>query len=103
MIEEAREAPRIPSPEWERGRGEGRTVQEETLRLALLTTGFALFGEGLPSPLTLSHPGEGDASRFPTSWIILRDACCRRLLRMRSARRRWRISSPSPPASSAKR
>ncbi len=25
----------------------------------LLTTACALFGEGLPSPLTLSHPGEG--------------------------------------------
>ncbi len=50
----------LPSPVWERGRGEGRTVQEETLRLALLTTGFALFGEGLPSPLALSHSGEGE-------------------------------------------
>src|SRR5918997_4550101 len=54
----------IPSPVWERGRGEGVRVQGEALTSAL-TTACALFGDGLPSPLTLSHTGEGDLSRFP--------------------------------------
>jgi hypothetical protein len=38
-----------------------------------LTTACALFGEGLPSPLTLFQTGEGDMSRFRAPWIILRD------------------------------
>ncbi len=62
-----------PSPGWERGRGEGRTIQNQALTVPL-TTGCALFGDGLPSPLTLSHSGEGDLSRFRAPWSILRDA-----------------------------
>ena len=69
MIQRVRKRDITPSPVWERGRGEGRTVQDVALRSVPLTTVCALFGAGLPSPcsltrVTLSHTGEGEEDQL---------------------------------------
>ncbi len=61
---------RIPSPVWERGRGEGVRVQGEAPR-SPLTTVCALRGEGLPSPLTPLPHGRGGRA-LPASRVLRR-------------------------------
>jgi hypothetical protein len=90
MIQRAREAPRVPSPGWERvtrvsEQGEGRTVQDGALRLTLLTTGCASLEEGLPSPQP-SPTREREFRRVsPLPGSSFETACG--LLRMRPSRR----------------